>query len=183
MACKPGDVVTLMNHKSMAVRDLDKAGVVVMADPMLYGQSTYKPRLVVDVATLGSGVKKAFGGGATGIFSNSHYIWKQFQSAGALTGDRVWRLPLWNYYKKQITDEMGYDISNNGRGLASSCLAAAVLHELVPCVDWAHLDTRGTGMLTKHGLIPYLTRKYMTGRPTRTLVQFLYQMACPANQK
>jgi len=172
-----------MTTDNSAVRDLDKAGVVVMADPMLYGQSTYKPRLVVDVATLGSGVKKAFGGGATGIFSNSHYIWKQFQSAGALTGDRVWRLPLWNYYKKQITDEMGYDISNNGRGLASSCLAAAVLHELVPCVDWAHLDTRGTGMLTKHGLIPYLTRKYMTGRPTRTLVQFLYQMACPANQK
>ncbi|KAH8380880.1 hypothetical protein KR200_007575, partial [Drosophila serrata] len=179
MSCKPGDVVTLLNNKSVAVRDLDKAGVVVLADPMLYGQATYKPRLVIDVATLGSGVKKAFGGGATGIFSNSHYIWKQFQSAGALTGDRVWRLPLWNYYKKQVTDNLSYDIVNNGRGLASSCLAAAVLHELVPCVDWAHLDTRGTGMQTKFGIIPYLTTKTMTGRPTRTLVQFLYQMACP----
>ncbi|KAH8379607.1 hypothetical protein KR009_006041, partial [Drosophila setifemur] len=179
MACKPGDVVTLLNQKSLAVRDLDKPGVVVLADPLLYGQITYKPRLVVDVGTIGLGVKKAFGGGATGIFSNSHYIWKQFQSAGALTGDRVWRLPLWNYYKKQITDEMGYDISNNGRGLACSCLAAAVLHELVPCVDWAHLDTRGTAMLTKFGMIPYLGERRMTGRPTRTLVQFLYQMACP----
>ncbi|KAH8266175.1 hypothetical protein KR038_008292 [Drosophila bunnanda] len=183
LSCKPGDVVTLLNSKSLSVRDLDMAGVVVLADPLLYGQKTYKPRLVVDVATLGTGVKKAFGGGATGIFSNSHYIWKQFQSAGALTGDRVWRLPLWRYFKKQVTDNPSFDIVNNGRGLASSCLAAAVIHELVPCVDWAHLDTRGTGLQTKYGLIPYLTSKTMTGRPTRTLVQFLYQMACPADQQ
>ncbi|KAH8235088.1 hypothetical protein KR032_008756 [Drosophila birchii] len=183
MSCKPGDVVTLLNSKSLAVEDVDKAGVVALADPMIYGQATYKPRLVVDVATLGTGVKKAFGGGATGIFSNSHYIWKQFQSAGAVTGDRVWRLPLWHYYKKQVTDNLCYDISNTGRGLASSCLAAAVLHELVPCVDWAHLDTRGTGLQSMYGLIPYLTKKTMTGRPTRTLVQFLYQMACPVDKK
>ncbi|SPP76682.1 cytosol aminopeptidase-like [Drosophila guanche] len=182
MSCKPGDVVTLLNAKSMAVRDLDKAGVVMMADPMIYGQNAYKPRLVVDVATLATGVQKAFGGGATGIFSNSHYIWKQFQGAGALTGDRVWRLPLWNYYKKQVTDELGYDLSNNGRGLATSCLAAAILHELVPCSDWAHLDTRGTGMLTKYGIIPYLTHGRMTGRPVRTMVQFIYQLACPAQK-
>ncbi|XP_017135155.1 cytosol aminopeptidase [Drosophila miranda] len=179
MSCKPGDVVTLLNNKTMAVRNLDKAGVVVMADPLLYGQATYKPRLVVDVATLGRGTQKAFGGGATGIFSNSHYIWKQFQGAGALTGDRVWRLPLWNYYKNQVTDELGYDLSNDGRGRASSCLAAAVLSEMVPCSDWAHLDTRGTAMLTKYGIIPYLTKGRMTGRPTRTLVQFIYQLACP----
>ncbi|EDV96930.1 cytosol aminopeptidase [Drosophila grimshawi] len=179
MATKPGDVCTLLNARSMAIRDLDKAGVVVMADPMIYGQTTYKPRLVVDVATLGMGTKKAFGGGATAIFSNSHYIWKQFQRAGSLTGDRVWRLPLWQYYKKQVTDETGYDLSNDGRGLASSCLAAAVLHELVHCADWAHLDTRGTGLISQFGLIPYLTKFRMTGRPTRTLVQFLYQLACP----
>ncbi|XP_060656172.1 cytosol aminopeptidase-like [Drosophila nasuta] len=179
MAAKPGDVCTLLNSKAMAIRDLDKAGVVVMADPLIYGQTTYKPRLVVDVATLGTGAKKAFGGGASAIFSNSHYIWKQFQRAGSLTGDRVWRLPLWQYYKKQVTDELGYDISNDGRGLANSCLAAAVLHELVPCADWAHLDTRGSGMLSMYGLVPYLNSWRMTGRPTRTLTQFLYQLSCP----
>ncbi|EDW47762.1 GM20256 [Drosophila sechellia] len=179
MSAKPGDVVTLLNGKSMAIRDLDKAGVVVLSDPLLYGQKTYLPRLVVDIATLNTGVKKAFGGGATGIWSNSHYIWKQFQRAGSISGDRVWRLPLWQYYRRQVTDERAYDLSNNGRGLATSCLAAAILHELVPCVDWAHLDTRGTGLLTKYGLVPYLTKKRMTGRPTRTLVQFVYQMACP----
>ncbi|TDG51134.1 hypothetical protein AWZ03_002497 [Drosophila navojoa] len=179
MSVKPGDVVTMLNARSMAIRDVDKAGVVVMADPLIYGQVSYKPRLVVDVATLGIGVKNAYGGGASGIFSNSHYVWKQFQRAGSLTGDRLWRMPLWQYYKKQVTDETGYDLSNDGRGLASSCLAAAILHELVPCADWAHIDTRGTGLLTMYGIIPYLTARYMTGRPTRTLVQFVYQMACP----
>ncbi|ALC41017.1 S-Lap7 [Drosophila busckii] len=179
MSAKPGDVVTLLNARSMAIRDVDKAGVVVLADPLLYGQTTYKPRLVVDIGTIGVGVKNAYGGGASGIFSNSHYIWKQFQRAGSLTGDRVWRMPLWQYYKRQVTDELGYDLSNDGRGEASSCLAAAILHELVPCADWAHIDTRGTGMLSMYGIIPYLTARTMTGRPTRTLVQFLYQMACP----
>ncbi|KAH8415506.1 hypothetical protein KR222_001215, partial [Zaprionus bogoriensis] len=179
MSAKPGDICSLLNAKAMAVRDLEKAGVVVMADPLIYGQKQYKPRLVVDVATLGSGAKKAFGGGASAIFSNSHYIWKQFQRAGSLTGDRVWRLPLWEYYRNQVTDELGYDLSNNGRGEASSCLAAAILHELIPCADWAHIDTRGSGLLTTYGLVPYLTAGRMTGRPTRTLVQFLYQLACP----
>uniref|UniRef100_A0A1A9WC21 Cytosol aminopeptidase n=1 Tax=Glossina brevipalpis TaxID=37001 RepID=A0A1A9WC21_9MUSC len=179
MACKPGDVVTLINGRTLAIRDTDKAGVVVMADPMLYAQNTYKPRLVVDVATLGLGVVRGLGGGATGIFSNSHYIWKQFQKAGSLTGDRMWRLPLWRYYKKLVTDNTSFDISNDGVGPASSCLAAAILHEFVPCVDWAHLDIRGVGMLTRFGTVPYLLKNRMTGRPTRTLIQFLYQMACP----
>lgn len=183
MAVKPGDVVTLLNGKTLAIRDTDKAGVAVMADPLLYAQSTYKPRLVVDVATLGMGVVKGLGGGAAGIFSNSHYIWKQFQKAGSLTGDRVWRLPLWQYYKRLVTNHISFDISNDGKGPASSCLAAAVLHEMVPCVDWAHLDIRGVGMLTKYGTIPYLLRGRMTGRPTRTLIQFLYQMACPDQQQ
>ncbi|XP_037938257.1 cytosol aminopeptidase-like [Teleopsis dalmanni] len=179
MSARTGDVIKLLNGKSMAVRDVDKAGVLVLADPLLYGQTTHRPRLVVDIATLGYGVKKSLGGGATGIFSNSHYIWKQFQKAGSITGDRMWRLPLWQFYKRIVTDNVCFDLSNNGYGPASSCLAAAILHELVPCVDWAHLDTRGVGLLTKYGAIPYLRKDYMTGRPTRTVVQFLYQLACP----
>lgn len=76
-----------------------------MADPLLYAQTTYKPRLVVDVATTADGIQSAVGGGCTGVFSNSHHIWKQFQKAGSLTGDRMWRLPLWRYFKKQVTSK------------------------------------------------------------------------------
>ncbi|KAH8384643.1 hypothetical protein KR093_003952 [Drosophila rubida] len=179
MAVKPGDVVTLMNGKTLGIVDVSKAGAVVMADPLLYAQSTFKPRLVVDIATLGYGVCCGLGGSAAGIFSNSNFVYKQFEKAGSLTGDRVWRLPLWNYFKQLVTPNKSFDISNRGRGPASSCIAAAVLHELVPCVDWAHLDIRNVGMMTKHNPLPYLLRDRMTGRPTRTIIQFLYQMACP----
>lgn len=182
MSSKPGDVCTLLNGKSMAIRDLDKAGVVVLADPLLYGQTSTKPRLIVDVATIGRAIDYALGTGASGIFSNSNYIWKQFQRAGSLTGDRMWRMPLWDYYRKQVTDELGYDISNDGRGLAEGCLAAAVLHTLVPCCDWAHINTSGTGMLNETNLLSYMPKGTMSGRPTRTLVQFLYQLACPENK-
>ena len=183
MAVKPGDVVTLLNGKTMGIRDTAQAGVAVMADPILYGQAQYKPKLVIDVATLGEGVRGGFGGGASGVFSNSQFIWKQFEKAGSITGDRMWRLPLWSYYKKLVTSHSAFDMSNDGKGPASSCLAAAILHELVPCVDWAHLDIKGVGMLSKHNTLPYLLKHCMTGRPTRTLIQFLYQMACPDAQK
>ncbi|XP_060652398.1 cytosol aminopeptidase [Drosophila nasuta] len=179
MAVKPGDVVTLMNGKTLGIVDVSKAGAVVMADPLLYAQSNFKPRLVVDIATLGYGVCCGLGGSAAGIFSNSNFVYKQFEKAGSLTGDRVWRLPLWNYFKQLVTPNKTFDISNRGRGPASSCIAAAVLHELVPCVDWAHLDIRNVGMMTRYNPLPYLLQDRMTGRPTRTIIQFLYQMACP----
>ncbi|XP_033251128.1 cytosol aminopeptidase-like [Drosophila miranda] len=102
-----------------------------------------------------------------------------FEKVGPLTGDRVWRLPLWRYFKELIMPNETFDISTRGRGPASSCIAAAVLHELVPCVDWAHLDIRNVGMLTRYNPLPYLLKDRMTGRPTRTIVLFLFQMACP----
>ncbi|XP_002138166.2 cytosol aminopeptidase-like [Drosophila pseudoobscura] len=179
MAAKPGDVVTLLNGKSLGFVDVSKAGVVAMADPLLYAQAAYKPCMVVDVATVGYGVCPALGGSAAGFFSNSNFLYKQFEKAGALTGDRIWRLPLWRYFKELIMPNETFDISNRGRGPASSCIAAAVLHELVPCLDWAHLDIRNVGMLTRYNPLPYLLKDCMTGRPTRTIVQFLFQIACP----
>ncbi|XP_033255227.1 cytosol aminopeptidase-like [Drosophila miranda] len=171
MAAKPGDVVSLLNGKTLGFVDVSKAGVMAMADPLLYAQTIYKPRMVVDIATVGYAVCPALGGAAAGIFSNSNFVYKQFEKAGALTGDRVWRLPLWRYFKELIMPNETLDISNRGRGPASSCIAAAVLHELVPCVDWAHLDIRNVGMLTSYNPLPYLLKDRMTGRPTRTIVQ------------
>ncbi|XP_017145859.2 cytosol aminopeptidase [Drosophila miranda] len=127
MAAKPGDVVTLLNGKSLGFVDVSKAGVVAMADPLLYAQTTYKPRMAVDIATVGYAVCPALGGAAAGIFSNSNFVYKQFEKTGALTGDRVWRLPLWRYFKELIMPDETFDISNRGRGPASSCIAAAVL--------------------------------------------------------
>lgn len=178
MAAKPGDVITLLNGKTLCIKNTALAGTVLMADPMLYAQNVLKPKLLVDVGTHCRGVVYGLGASSTGLFTNNTSLWKQFKKAGSLTGDRMWRLPLWKYFKHLIQPNVTYDLCNMGRGPASSCLAAALLYALVPCLDWVHLDTRGTGMLALHGVPPYLLKNRMTGRPTRTLIQFLYQMAC-----
>ncbi|XP_030385556.1 cytosol aminopeptidase [Scaptodrosophila lebanonensis] len=178
MAAKPGDVVTLLNGKTMGIQNTDRAGSILLADPLLYAQATYKPKLIVEVASLCKGVRDGLGAAATGLWTNNTFLWKQFQKAGAVTGDRLWRMPLWRYFKHLVTPNVTYDLCNQGRGPASSCLAAAVLYELVPCVDWVHLDTRGTGLESKEGVPPYLLKDRMSGRPTRSIIQFLYQMAC-----
>ncbi|KAH8237110.1 hypothetical protein KR038_004261 [Drosophila bunnanda] len=178
MAVKPGDVITLLNGKTMGIVDTSKATAVVMADPLLYGQTTFKPRLLVDLATAGYGVCAGLGESAAGLFTNSNFVAKQFEKAGSVTGDRVWRLPLWRYFKQLVTPNSAFDINNRGRGPASSCIVAAVLHEMVPCADWAHIDIRNVGMLTRYNPLPYLLKDTMTGRPTRTVIQFLIQMAC-----
>ncbi|XP_033251120.1 cytosol aminopeptidase-like [Drosophila miranda] len=111
MAAKPGDVVSLLNAKTLGFVDVSKAGVMAMADPLLYAQTIYKPRMVVDIATVGYAVCSALGGAAAGIFSNSNFVYKQFEKAGALTGDRVWRLPLWRYFKELIMPNETFEIS------------------------------------------------------------------------
>lgn len=182
MAFKPGDVITCLNGKTIAVHDTNNAGLLIMADTFTYGQITYKPKLIIDVATLSEGIRSGLSGAATGVFSNSHFIWKQMHKAGALSGDRVWKMPLWNYFTKKVTDYTYVDLSNKGHGKGSPCLAAAFLNEFVIASDWIHLDSRGVGMLTEGTTSAYLTKNQMTGRPTRTLIQFLYQMACPDEQ-
>ncbi|EDW05210.1 GH22230 [Drosophila grimshawi] len=178
MAAKPGDVITLLNGKTLCIKDTSNAGTVMLADPLIYAQTTQKPRLLVDVGAHNTGVQFGLGSSSTGLWTNSSDLWKQFRKAGSLTGDRVWRMPLWKHFKDLIEPNKTYDMCNKGRGPASSCLAAALLHSIVACADWVHLDTRGTGMLGKVGVPPYLLRDSMTGRPTRTLIQFMYQMAC-----
>jgi aminopeptidase len=121
----------------------------------------------------------AIGGGAAGAFSNCKPLYKKLQHAGALTGDRVWEFPLWDVYTKNVSNYSRMDLSNTGTGKGNSCLAAAFLREFVRNIDWIHMDITGVGMM-KNGLqLPYMKHGKMTGRPTRTLVQFLQQFACP----
>jgi cytosol aminopeptidase len=109
-------------------QDTNNAGRLILADTMLYAQDVYKPQLIVDVATLTKDMQNALGGSAAGVFSNSDFMWNQIQKAGSLTGDRVWRMPLWKYYASKVTGYDHVDLSNRGRGIGGqSCLGAAFL--------------------------------------------------------
>jgi len=107
MACKPGDVIRCLNGKTLAINDTDSIASVIMADPLVYGQNTYKPRIVIDIADIAAeGTKRAFGDGAASVFSNSHFLWKELQKAGSISGDRVWRMPLWDFYRKRVCGKL-----------------------------------------------------------------------------
>lgn len=179
MAFKPGDVLTALNGYHIDVSNTSNAAVILLSDVLCYGRQTYKPRMIIDVSCVSKGAEQAFGGAASCVFTNTTKLWNQVNLAGSITGDRVRRLPLWEHFSKMIKHKSTGNISNTGDGTESACLAAAFLKEFCDGVDWIHMDIEGVKLeLTEH-LLPYLEKYCMTGRPTRTVVQLLYQMACP----
>ncbi|GBM58306.1 Cytosol aminopeptidase [Araneus ventricosus] len=171
-ATKPGDVVYAMNGKSIQVDNTDAEGRLVLADGLCYAQQ-FEPMVVLDVATLTGAMAVALGGAATGVFSNDDEYWNVLNKAGYVTGDRVWRMPLYDYYKKAVKDSHLADLNNIGKKgrEAGSCTAAAFLREFVePGNKWMHLDI--AGVMDCKDETAY-NCKGMSGRPTRTLVQFL----------
>ncbi|KAK3094914.1 hypothetical protein FSP39_007842 [Pinctada imbricata] len=169
-AIKPGDVVTAMNGKTIQVDNTDAEGRLILADALLYSQQ-FNPKMILDMATLTGAMDVALGAGAAGVFTNSTAMWNLLQQAGSKTGDRVWRMPLFNHYTKKITKCQLADLNNiGGSRSAGACTAAAFLKEFVSNKNWLHLDI--AGVMSNNGDVPYLS-KGMAGRPTRTIVEFL----------
>ncbi|KAK6635764.1 hypothetical protein RUM44_001018 [Polyplax serrata] len=172
-ANKPGDVIKAMNGKTVRIDNTDAEGRLILADALHYSKN-YDPLFVVDVATLTGAMAIALGTEATGVFTNSNCLWEKLQSAGRYTGDRVWRLPLWKSYGKDLKSQASVDLTNIGKNsMGGACSAAAFLREFVPDVDWIHLDI--AGVMGPNYQNPYIG-KGMTGRPTRTLIEFLKSM-------
>ncbi|XP_062991416.1 cytosol aminopeptidase isoform X2 [Elgaria multicarinata webbii] len=173
-ANKPGDVVKAMNGKTIQVDNTDAEGRLVLADALCYAHN-FNPRAIIDAATLTGAMDIALGSSATGVFTNSHQLWNQLYEASILTGDRVWRMPLFEHYTKQVTDCQLADLNNIGKYRSGgACTAAAFLKEFVTVPHWAHLDI--AGVMGNKDEVPYL-RKGMAGRPTRTLVEFATRLS------
>jgi len=169
-ATKPGDVVTAMNGKTIQVDNTDAEGRLILADALTYADS-FNPRLVMDVATLTGAISVALGTGATGAYSTSTKDFDVLAAAGAHTGDRVWRMPLWDHYIKSMKKSPLADLNNisltPGGG---SCTAAAFLKQFTNSKNWLHLDI--AGVMENEGAVSYLGSG-MSGRPTRTMVKFV----------
>lgn len=183
MAVKPGDVINIRNGKSICVHDSNEIGGLMMLDALLYGQNAYSPQTVIDIGAYTDEIEAALSGSGAGVFTKSNCLWTEIEKSSGLTGDRLWRMPVWNYQTRKVTDYLKYDVSNSGhgheRGMPSK--TAAVVSEFVPNPDWIHMDVRGVGMLSKNDIYPYCIQGAMSGRPTRTLVEFLYQRALAAS--
>ncbi|KAK2508531.1 hypothetical protein MC885_012246 [Smutsia gigantea] len=173
-ANKPGDVVRAKNGKTIQVDNTDAEGRLILADALCYAH-TFNPKIIINAATLTGAMDVALGSGATGVFTNSSWLWNKLFEASIETGDRVWRMPLFEHYTRQVVDCQLADVNNIGKyRSAGACTAAAFLKEFVTHPHWAHLDI--AGVMTNKDEVPYL-RKGMTGRPTRTLIEFLLQFS------
>lgn len=174
-ATKPGDVVFAMNGKSIQVDNTDAEGRLILADALCYAQK-FNPKAIVDVATLTGAMMIALGAGASGVFSNDNDLWKILEKASYVSGDRVWRMPLYRLYTKQVTETALADLNNiSGTRNAGSCTAAAFLQEFITSdTKWMHVDI--AGVMENKDEVSYLSPG-MSGRPTRTFVQFLQFLA------
>ncbi|MGI9512509.1 MAG: leucyl aminopeptidase [Anderseniella sp.] len=144
-AQRPGDVVTSMSQQTIAVLNTDAEGRLVLADALWYTQDRFKPKFMVNLATLTGAILVALGKEHAGLFSNDDKLSEQLAGAGNDTRERVWRMPLATEYDKLIDSDIA-DMKNIGGRMAGSITAGQFLQRFVNDVPWAHLDVAGTAM-------------------------------------
>ena len=148
-AQRPGDVVVSMSGQTIEVINTDAEGRLVLADALWYTQSKFKPRFIVDLATLTGAIIIALGSSKAGLFSNDDDLVAKLEQASKDTGEELWRLPLGDVYDKQINCDVA-DMKNVGEGReAGSITAAQFLQRFVNGVPWAHLDIAGVAWAKK----------------------------------
>jgi len=169
-AQRPGDVVTSYSGQTIEVLNTDAEGRLVLADALWYTQKHFKPKFIVDLATLTGAIIVALGTSRAGLFSNDDKLAEQLFKTGEKTGEEVWRLPLGEVYDKQINSDIA-DMQNIGRDReAGSITAAQFLQRFVNDTTWAHLDIAGTAWSKKDTDI---TPKGGTGYGVRLLNQLV----------
>jgi len=171
-AQKPGDVQIAMSGKSIEVLNTDAEGRLVLADALHYAQQLGATRLI-NSATLTGACVVALGNVHAGVFSNNDEFYARFEKARALTGEKMWRLPLDPEYADQIKGTVG-DILNTGGRWGGAITAAEFLHAFVGETPWIHLDIAGTAYLTENK--PWMP-KGPTGSPTYTLIALARELA------
>ncbi|MGI6244942.1 MAG: leucyl aminopeptidase [Pseudochelatococcus sp.] len=147
-AQRPGDIVTSLSGQTIEVINTDAEGRLVLADLLWYTQGRFRPRFMVNLATLTGAVIVALGQENAGLFSNNDELAQRLTEAGKISGETVWRLPLQPEYDKLIDSKVA-DVKNTGGRFASSITAAQFLQRFVNDTPWAHLDIAGTGMAAK----------------------------------
>ncbi|MBW2485584.1 MAG: peptidase M17, partial [Deltaproteobacteria bacterium] len=156
--------------KTVEVLNTDAEGRLILADALAYGIKQYKPKAVVDLATLTGAVVIGLGHHRTGLLSNNDELTQKVMAAGDRSGEPLWRLPLGPEYSKQIKSKVA-DIKNIGNRSAGTITAAAFLQEFVGDTAWVHLDIAGTAYnFTEKSYVP---GKAPSGIGVRTLLELI----------
>ncbi len=163
-AVKPGDVVTSMNGQTIEILNTDAEGRLVLCDALTYAER-FKPRAVVDIATLTGACVVALGAVRSGMFSGNDEIAQSLAAAGERAQDLCWRMPLDEEYAEGLKSNFA-DVANIGGRAGGAITAAKFLQRFTEKFPWAHLDIAGSAW--KSG-----AQKGATGRPVGLLVEFL----------
>ncbi len=167
-AYRPGDVLTSMSGQTIEVLNTDAEGRLVLCDALTYSER-FKPRAVIDVATLTGACVIALGHHASGLLSNDDNLANDLLSAGNDVVDRAWRLPLWDDYQSQL-DTPFADMQNVGGMSAGVVTAACFLSRFTKNQCWAHLDIAGSAW-------KWNEKEGATGRPVGLLTRYLMSVA------
>lgn len=170
-AVKPGDVVTSMSGQTIEILNTDAEGRLVLCDALTYAER-FKPRAVVDIATLTGACVIALGGVRSGMFSSDDALAQSLAAAGESSLDLCWRMPLDDDYADGLKTHFA-DVANVAGRAGGAITAAKFLQRFAGKFAWAHLDIAGTAW--KSG-----AAKGATGRPVPLLVDFLMGQVLPA---
>jgi leucyl aminopeptidase len=153
-----------MSGQTIEILNTDAEGRLVLCDALTYAER-FKPRAVVDVATLTGACQIALGAPASGLFSNDAALAGALEEAGEFVWDRAWRLPLWDDYQPALKSNFA-DMANVGGRDGGAIVAACFLSKFAAKFPWAHLDIAGSAWATGPA-------KGATGRPLPLLFQWV----------
>ena len=168
-AQRPGDVVTSMSGQTIEIINTDAEGRLVLADALWYTNQRFKPKFMIDLATLTGAMLVALGQVNCGYFSNDDNLASQLDKAASIVGEGVWRMPLGSEYNKMMDSDIA-DMKNAGPRFGGSITAACFLERFVEKCSWSHMDIAGMAWSSKDTpTVP----KGGTGWGVRTLNQLV----------
>ena len=142
-ALKPGDVVRALDGTTIEVTNTDAEGRLLLADALGYAKR-FEPEVVVDLATLTGAISVALGRSAAGLFTRDDALAAELAAAGEATGERLWRMPLWDDYLTEMKGDTADLVNSSEKREGGACTAAAFLEHFARGLRWAHLDIAST---------------------------------------
>lgn len=166
-AYRPGDILTGMTGKTAEILSTDAEGRLILADALAY-VARYKPKAVVDLATLTGAIGVALGPHAAGLFSNDDALQEALMTASKRSGERLWPMPMWEEYKEAIQSDMA-EVKNSGGRNSGVSTSAKFIEHFTEGYPWAHLDIASVAWTTAERNA--LTPKGATGYGVRLLAE------------
>jgi leucyl aminopeptidase len=173
---RPGDIIRMFNGKTVEVLNTDAEGRIILADAIAYGVKSFKPKVIIDLATLTGASIIALGANVAAMIGTDDQLKARLKKLSDETGEKVWELPLWDEFHDQIKGHFA-DIKNIGGRPAGAITAAAFLSNFTDEIPWVHIDIAGTAWTQDGTSEKSYNPKGATGFGLRTIVKFLIEQS------